>query len=477
MELDVRMLPDGTTHAAEYCVIGAGPVGLTLAAALAGAGRSVAVIESGGHANDDAVTDLNDGDRSGHPLDDLRRTRARGIGGTARDWNTTIRGSGYAKLIPFDEVDFTARDWIPGSGWPFLSAELAPWYRRARAVAGLADEPTRSPPPFSNDHLIARHFALARRDRFTRELPTELAANADVLLLHGATVTELLRGIGGVIAAVRWRTASDIGGTVSARQFILATGAVENARILLLHRGPDSSPWLGCGFMEHPVDSSIRLFGIDPALGVDGFGGPHPDSDGALVIGGIGVAAELLREARLPNASLRLGDVPEIAPSRSILPRIWRRLRPRPPETCQVLLDLEQPPHRENRVTLSARRDRFGQPRATVHWEWRDDDEAARQRLLPLVVRALHDAGLGRAVIVPGIPLNPDAHHHAGTTRMHPDPRHGVVDATLRVHGEANLYVTGSSVFPTAGFANPTLTALALTLRLADHLAGPRPAP
>jgi choline dehydrogenase-like flavoprotein len=62
------------------------------------------------------------------------------------------------------------------------------------------------------------------------------------------------------------------------------------------------------------------------------------------------------------------------------------------------------------------------------------------------------------------------ARHHMGTTRMHADPRRGVVDADCRVHGIANLYVAGSSVFPTSGAANPTLTIVALALRLAGHL-------
>jgi choline dehydrogenase-like flavoprotein len=60
--------------------------------------------------------------------------------------------------------------------------------------------------------------------------------------------------------------------------------------------------------------------------------------------------------------------------------------------------------------------------------------------------------------------------HHMGTTRMHDDPSRGVVDRNCKVHGIDNLYVTGGSVFPTSGAANPTLTIVALTLRLADHL-------
>ena len=60
--------------------------------------------------------------------------------------------------------------------------------------------------------------------------------------------------------------------------------------------------------------------------------------------------------------------------------------------------------------------------------------------------------------------------HHMGTTRMHDDPRQGVVDWNSKVHGIANVYIAGSSVFPTGGYANPTLTIVAITLRLADHL-------
>jgi choline dehydrogenase-like flavoprotein len=60
--------------------------------------------------------------------------------------------------------------------------------------------------------------------------------------------------------------------------------------------------------------------------------------------------------------------------------------------------------------------------------------------------------------------------HHMGTTRMHSDPKRGVVDGNCRVHGVSNLYIAGSSVFPTSGHANPTLTIVALALRLGDHL-------
>jgi len=86
---------------------------------------------------------------------------------------------------------------------------------------------------------------------------------------------------------------------------------------------------------------------------------------------------------------------------------------------------------------------------------------------------AFRRAGLGHVECLlgnPGEPPMEGGKHHMGTTRMHPDPKRGVVDQDSRVHGVDNLFVTGSSVFPTAGYANPTLTIVALALRLADHL-------
>jgi choline dehydrogenase-like flavoprotein len=134
-------------------------------------------------------------------------------------------------------------------------------------------------------------------------------------------------------------------------------------------------------------------------------------------------------------------------------------------------------PQRDNRVTLSPERDAFGRPRARVYWRPADIDLASAKHMHALLDRSLRRAGLGRfecrlandeawrAAVNSG-------KHHMGTTRMHGDPAHGVVDADCRVHGIDNLYVAGSSVFPTGGFAHPTLTIVALAVRLAAHLRG-----
>jgi choline dehydrogenase-like flavoprotein len=137
-------------------------------------------------------------------------------------------------------------------------------------------------------------------------------------------------------------------------------------------------------------------------------------------------------------------------------------------------LRLEQTPNPESRITLDEEADCFGLPRARLHWQLssRDVDSFMQvQRVWPVELAQ------------EGVTVTPlagtaeqwserfvSAAHHIGTTRMNRDPREGVVDEHCRVHGTGNVYVAGSSVFPTAGWAPPTLTIVALALRLADHI-------
>jgi choline dehydrogenase-like flavoprotein len=137
----------------------------------------------------------------------------------------------------------------------------------------------------------------------------------------------------------------------------------------------------------------------------------------------------------------------------------------------------EQAPNPDSRLTLSAERDAYRMPRLKVDWRITDLDLASLEKSYGLLARELAQSGAGtlefnrekltekarRHGIVGG--------HHIGTTRISADPKTGVVDPTCRVHGVSNLYVASASVFPTSGQANPTLTLLALTFRLAEHLA------
>jgi choline dehydrogenase-like flavoprotein len=134
----------------------------------------------------------------------------------------------------------------------------------------------------------------------------------------------------------------------------------------------------------------------------------------------------------------------------------------------------EQIPNPNSRITLSEKRDRFGLNRINLNWQVSPLDISSATRAQEIIGEELHRAKLGRLYVKMKDESPPsDLHggyHHMGTTRMHVDPEKGVVDENCRVHGTSNLFITGPSVFPTGGYANPVLTIVALAVRLADHL-------
>jgi choline dehydrogenase-like flavoprotein len=138
----------------------------------------------------------------------------------------------------------------------------------------------------------------------------------------------------------------------------------------------------------------------------------------------------------------------------------------------------EQTPRRDNRLTLISDRDWLGRKKLRFDHCWSEADRANIQRSIKTFTAEIEPVGLGR--VQPWIEFEGSSrprftgwHHPMGGTRMHVDPRFGVVDENCLVHGLSNLYVAGSSVFPTGvGYANPTLTLLALAVRLADHVKG-----
>ena len=177
-----------------------------------------------------------------------------------------------------------------------------------------------------------------------------------------------------------------------------------------------------------------------------------------------------------------VGEVPEfLADLQSILTPTT------PAQTLYATLETraEQAPNPDSRITLDTQRDELGLRRAVMDWRLTDLDRTSMQAGMWLLGGSMARNGIGRVQAGPEQLQTPEAggeflhggHHQYGTTRMGDSPRNSVVDRQCRVHGLANLYIAGSAVFPTTGYANPTLTIVALSARLATHLAAPaRPA-
>lgn len=499
MYMDARRLPDGATLETDVCVVGAGPAGLALASRLIDHGLHVLVLESGAERSDEAVLALNRGTVVGDRYAGLSATRHRGIGGTTCIWNTTVRGEAGAKYVPLDAVDFEIRPESAPSGWPLGYEELAPYYRDAALSCGLdtAEDPAgRVAIPRPASPLLPGLYHLGTRRELLDPL-LEKIRTSDSRLCCNATVLSLdtYGGHTGVVRAVVG-TLDGERRTVSAQRFVLAAGAVENARLLLISSersdgfGTEGG-WVGRCFMEHPRDTSVTFrppsssFFRDAAF-YDVHDGPH----GGPRLGRLGLDPEMIRADDLPNASgtllpvarpgirrakAGLGRLAEFGLLAELLPSAghgWSK-HPAPGlvyDRMMVLLNVEQAPDPENRILLGDERDALGMPRAELHWRLRPEDRTRIDRLRRVMAAALRTSGFGQVDIDETAGVDPNAHHHAGTTRMAADPEDGVVDPNLRVHGMDNLYVVGASVFPTAGYANPLLTVLALSFRLGDHL-------
>jgi choline dehydrogenase-like flavoprotein len=507
MELDARELERETRLEADVCIIGAGPAGITLARELIACPCTVILLESGGAETDDELQALNDGAVIGSPYHGLRATRHRQVAGSVRLWSTSVEGRPAAKYAPLDHVDFEERGAIPHSGWPFDRAHLEPYYRRAHVVCGLgafdreADDwasPERPCLATSDvDGLTTRVYHVGAARQFTVTHPAEIRASENIRLLHHATCCSLLTDGAQRVTGVVVKSSTDESFRVDAKIVVLAAGAVENTRLLLSSHDRDGGlgnrhGWLGRCFMEHPRDYALRLVPQSPEVFREiAFYDLHRARDDSWIIGRLALDEFALRANGFPNASVTLLPRPRRRPwlaafgkalggpigrplfqQRSTLGYGWSRMEnvEKRCDALQVLINLEQHPHPDNRVVLSSERDALGVPKAELHWRWRESEQATLNRLRAFVADRLNAVGLGTVEISNEGTPDPNAHHHAGTTRLSIDARHGVADADCRVHETDNVYLAGGSVFPTAGFANPTLTIAALAIRLADHL-------
>ena len=320
------------------------------------------------------------------------------------------------------------------------------------------------------------------------------------------------------------RTLSGSGLQCAARVFVLAAGGVETPRLLLVSRSRHAAgignrfDLVGRYFMEHPR-TAFGVVQIEAGRRLALMRG-WPLRDGKLQIG-IGATPEAQEREGLLNHYLRWRRSPQATRSSTIRPRsrsarcccgagtwaagsssagakraghqglhlplspkeilphrVWRlatlarqRLAPTRGSKRYILFYFcEQPPDPASRVTLGTATDRLGLNRLVLDWRIADSVTASLLRLQDLFGRTVQQAGLGTLTPGSGTPHYTDASHHMGTTRMGDSSRTSVVDRDCRVHDVANLYVASSAVFPSVGHANPTLTIVALTLRLADHL-------
>lgn len=532
MLTDGRFVAEGSTLEADICIVGAGVAGISLAMEFIGGSKKVVLLEGGGLSFTKSLRDLPSvarrhsvgeqalarGVNAGHAYYPLRFTRARAFGGSSGAWH---EGRGI-QARPLDSVDFEPRDRQPDRGWPFERSHLDPFYQRAQERCSLgpfiydaADWEARgygAPLPFDSEHVRSEIFQFGKDSKFDRYEPDLVNAENVTLVVQANAVH--LGDSRGLVDRVDCATLSGNRFVVRARTFILAAGALETARLLLVSR--DSQPngigndrdLVGRYFMEHP-DAAVGYLIPDPKLDREAFRlyGHQDVSESVTIEAEFRLSDAIQRDEQLLNAALRLRPTYRSAMASAVnsgqivrrsvhygvpTPRLMGHAARTVLGASQVIrhfankrsgllpdifgIDVmaEQAPTWSSQVRLGRHRDRLGLPITVLDWQPTSSDFESIRRTVEIFADSVRTAGVGTVVSIlePGHP--PPAvfgnWHHLGTTRMHPDPSRGVVDENCRVHGMTNLYVAGGSIFPTGGYANPSLTIAALSIRLADHL-------
>jgi choline dehydrogenase-like flavoprotein len=384
--------------------------------------------------------------------------------------------------------------------------------------------------PFIEDRVHTTIFQFGLRDVFFKEYAKEIKqADNTTTLLHANVIEIETNETAKEVSRMR---VACLGGNrfwVTAKIYILAMGGIEVPRLLLLSNKIQKSglgndhDLVGRFFMEHPhlwtggffpasvaISNSTGLYEVFHKNGTHVMGkitlsestirkegllnwvtSIHPshrlsynhyleyDKPGVAAINEI---KRILRKGQL-NKSITNPVYNALSDPNSIFRYIYRKAKnhvkrdfSRSKHITVYRLNpmVEQAPNPESRVYLGTEKDSLDQPRIKLNWQLTPLDTYTITRAMEILDEELRRAKLGHLVIETKRDSVPrgihGGWHHMGTTRMHSDPKYGVVNPNCRVHGISNLYIGGASTFPTSGYANPVLTTVALAIRLADHI-------
>jgi len=480
-------IANGAVVKAQVCVVGSGPAGATVAWYLEKAGLRVTLIEGSrdfqGNRNAswpdktllyngvaDGLFASNEPQFLIQPYTNQTGNgweRERIYGGTGAHWGGQSR--------PLDPLDFEERPGFPG--WPICRADLDPYYAEAAAFSKLhGDDFTAEtwakilraevPKLAGFDVEMYQFIGKAYLNFATRSFDGVTLGETGVDVILNASLLEIDHTGGAVrclrVASMDGQTppkpATEF--TIEADAVVLACGAVENARLLLLSDAGNEHDQVGRYFMCHPLsngqvittrrnylnDAQTRLMGGEVLSG----GAPKSwtDSNGVRVTGRFSPTADQQRKLGIGSCWF------------------WANYGQ---------YYFEMTPNPDSRITLADTVDPvFGQKQTHITWLLSPNDEATYTQTTQLFKTAVNALG-GDISAAPWAAVKSQLivnGHHIGTTRMSADPAGGVVDANLKVHSLDNLYVAGSSVFASTGISNPTFTIIALSIRLAEHLAG-----
>jgi choline dehydrogenase-like flavoprotein len=524
---DLRNASDAIDET-DLCVVGSGPAGLAIAQHFAGGTRRVLIVESGDREERPEIRALDEVESVGAPRQsDQALVRTRILGGTSHVWTgrcAELDASDYEARpwVPLSGWPLTRGELAP---FLLVAAErlgLTPLHYDAALSARLGAMPRQWAPLADQVEPCAWQFSQDPRDHtqpFRSAHGLERLPSDNIDLLLNATVTQLnLDPDGRRLESIEVASLTGRRQTLRARAFVLCAGAIETPRLLLASRGvvPEGvgnrHDLVGRYLMDHP---RCRLGHFEPNTAgpmllrfgqqrLVGSSGPRQ------FLPGLRISPVLQRDEELLNCAAwvrqdhaeddpwdalrrlrqsghgllsRRRDLEAVVfQPRLLVRQLRRRVLSAQPVVHKVahldlMCDVEQMPDPASRLTLSDRRDALGVPLARIDWRIGDCERRTIRRFGQVAAESFARMGFRAPLLSEAVRSGDfdasdliDVAHPSGTTRMASDPTRGVVDEHCQVHGIERLYIAGGAVFPTNGHVNPTLTIVALALRLAAWL-------
>jgi choline dehydrogenase-like flavoprotein len=509
MHIDARKIQDHSVIEGDVCIVGAGAAGISISLDWVNTPHKVILLESGGFEYDDKVQDFYKGKGTGQKYYPLKATRLSYFGGTTGHW--------AGMCSPFDDVDFRKRDWVPHSGWPITRKDLDPFYLRATEKLKLGPSfdlaywqqhaPNLNPFPLDNNIVWHKMWQISPTGGFfgggfNKAYKDDIVKAKNIHLYTYATLTNIVANEN--VSSVKELQVKNLDGkthTVKAKYYILAGGAIQNARMLLASNtqarqglGNDNDV-VGRYFMEHIEVQSAELWLFKPfksdlfkwdKLFCEFAIREKVQEENKILNGTAGMYGTVaLGHHSKPRMELWQDEDPRKAKDSTV--KVWEEAGKAAdketgnvePTAFEFQTRLEQSPNPDSRITIGEDKDELGVPRANLHWQFTPLDKRSIRRINQIIGQEIGRAGLGRVKLKEFLRDNDDTTwpegtnagwHHMGTTRMGDDPKQSVVDANCQVHGINNLYVAGSGCYTTSGAPNPTFTLVALSLRLSDYV-------
>ncbi|NNE86250.1 MAG: GMC family oxidoreductase [Alphaproteobacteria bacterium] len=492
MIFDLNEIPAGEARTGyDVCIAGGGVAGITLAIDLAARGQRILLLEAGGQESSERSSDVYKGPIIGRAYFDLDFARLRFLGGTSNHW------AGWCRT--FDAWDFVGHEHIPNSGWPIRKPDLDRHLERAAKILEIPSTFADTPVAQAEDDFSHVEFQFSPPVRFGEKYLDALKASDKIDLFLNANLTDVrLTEASNRVTEFHCSNYADTTAkhTFAGKAFVLAMGGIETPRMMLNFRSQmpngigNARDLVGRHFMDH----FHAWGGIYSAKRSD-----WPFKEGEETH--FAPTPAFMAKQKIANAGLRMGPLTDVP--RGLISRAKHSLFCNDDDTrgfarsffdgaCPanvftggyIRVSSEQQPNPDSRVSLADETDKFGMRRAALDWQINELDRHTIKHMVIGVGRYMAERKIGNVKLADWLldDANPvpqvgedrwlgAGFHHMGTTRMADTPDKGVVDKNCAVFGLNNLFVAGSSIFPTCGQTNPTLPIVQLTLRLGEHLA------